>query len=359
MNANALAVTGTPTLVTGALTADTDQALTFNGTTNSASATDSASLSITGSLSLELFVKLSAYPGSTQAILTKSGSYSVSVTSTGFVQFQIVGPSVTTTLLSNVALATGVYNHIACVYNANYSGAQRFGKSTNGAIQVGIDDGDGNNTAVTSTTLLEQGLLRSVTMLLQYFDEIRPVSMSADVYADDGTGVPGVLVTKSDALTLSPPLPVWRSPTPVTFQIAPVIVPAGTYYLGYTADTLEDPGPKSVLQIGADATGGSTSYRASDTPGSPANPFGAATTTTTNVLAAYCDYTATSRSGLEGKALIYLNGALNVSTARTDTISDTANALQICPSLAATVDEVSVWNKPLSSVQIAQHYTAH
>lgn len=380
MNANALAVTGTPTLATGALTADTDQALTFNGTTNSAAATDSASLSIANSLSIELFAKLAAYPGSTQAIVTKSGSYSVSVTSAGLVVFTIIGPSVTTTLTSNVALGTNVFNHIVCVYNAGLGGiggagwddlwgsawggspppnTQYFGKATNGAIQVQVDDGDGDNTAVTSTTLLEQALLRSVTLSLQYFDEIWPVSMSAVVYADNA-GLPGALVTKSDPLTLSPPLPAWRSPTWVRFTLTPIVVPAGTYHIGYVADTLfGGPGSKPVLSIGADSAGGNTSYQGGDNPDSPPSPFGARSRNTANVLAAYCDYNATSRTGLEGKALIYINGALNVSTPRTDTIVDSTNSLQICPSLAATVDEVSIWNKPLSPVQIATHYTAH
>ena len=66
MNHNALAITGTPTLVSGGLTVDTDQALQFNGTTNSGSVTDSTSLSITGNLSIEFFLRFPSAPGSTQ-----------------------------------------------------------------------------------------------------------------------------------------------------------------------------------------------------------------------------------------------------------------------------------------------------
>jgi hypothetical protein len=75
LNRNPLVVTGTPSLVTGALTVDTDQGLSFNGTTNSASAADSTSLSITGSLSVELFLWLSSLPGSTKDVMRKTGPF--------------------------------------------------------------------------------------------------------------------------------------------------------------------------------------------------------------------------------------------------------------------------------------------
>lgn len=357
MNSNSLTVTGSPTLVAGALTLDTDQALSFSGPTSYAQAVDSTSLSITNSLSLEFFVKLTSYPGSTQTLVGKAGSYVVQITNAGILQFVLTGPSVTTTLSANSALSTGTWHHVVCVFNNNYAGTPRFGKSSNGSIQVQVDDDNGNPNGVTRASMVEQGLLSAVSVSLQYVDEVWPVQMCGVVYADSG-GLPGALVTRSDIRLLDAPTPQWNSPTWITFPVEPVVVPAGTYHIGYVADTQAGSLGKSVLTAGAEATGGFTSYR-KDSPSSPSSPFGAPVIITENVLAAYCDYTPTSRSGLEGKALIYINGALNVSTLRTDTITDTANALQVSPNMAAQIDEVSIWNKPLTGVQIATHYTAH
>lgn len=358
MNRNFMTVIGSPSLVTGALTADTNQALSFSGPTSSATADDSASLSITGSLSIELFVKLPAYPGTTQPVVSKASAYDVYIGTTGLVTFALWNGAVNGSVTTNTALALNRWYHITCVYNANYAGAQRFGKSTIGATTAQVDDGDGNNSAVTRATLLEQGILTSASVNLQYVDEIWPVEMSAVVYADSA-GVPGALVTKSGVQTLSPPSPAWRSPTWVTFPLTPIVVPAGTYHIGYVADTVFGGGTKNVLAVGVDATGGLTSYHGSGSPSGPNDPFGPATISNANVLAAYCDYKATSRSGLEGKALVYIDGAINVSTVYGGGIADTSNALQVCPAMAAQVDELSIWSKALSPVQIAQHYTAH
>ena len=107
-----------------------------------------------------------------------------------------------------------------------------------------------------------------------------------------------------------------------------------------------------------DTTGGVTSSR-NDSVTGPSNPFGTVTTSSVSNLSAYCDYTAVARTGNEGKALIYINGAKNVSAVYSGGIADTANALEVTPSVAAQVDEVSIWNKALSPVQIATHYNAH
>lgn len=357
MNHNALAVTGTPTLTTGALTVDTDQALAFNGTTNSASATDSTSLSITGSMSIELFVYLSSLPGSTKDIVRKTGSYAVQVNSSGNVLFVVTGPSSNVTVTSNVTLSTGRWYHLVCVYNGNYSGTPRFGLTSTGSSTLTIDDDTGSNTGVTQATLSEQGILTSVSMALQYFDEIWPVSMNAVVYSDTSS-LPGALVTQSPVSTLNVPTPAHRVPTWVTFPLEPVLVPAGTYYLGYQSDTIAGTLNKLALKIGMNPTGGLTALK-NAAVGSPPNPFGTAASSTANVISAYCDYSPTSRSGDEGKAIIYINGAKNVSAAYAGGIADTANSLDVCPALAASVDEISIWDKALSPVQIATHYTAH
>jgi Concanavalin A-like lectin/glucanases superfamily len=356
LNRNPLSVTGTPALVTGALTVDPDQALQFNGTTNSASALDSTSLSVTGSLSLEMFLRLAALPGSTKDIVRKTGSYAVQVNSSGNVIFQLTGTA-TTTITSNVALTTNRFYHLVCVNNGNYSGVQQFGKTTLGATQFQVDDDNGNNKTVGKFTLLESALLRDVNLSLQYVDEVWPVQMCAVVYADNA-GVPGALITKSDVQVLNTPTPQWRAWTWVNFPLTPAVVPAGTYHIGYVADTVAGPLGKSVLVIGSDTTGGTTAKRPDSVTG-PSDPFGGVSVSTTNTLAAYCNYTAISRTGFEGKVLMYIDGARNVTANHGAGITNTANTLDVCPALAAQVDEISIWNKPLTSVQVATHYTAH
>ena len=144
----------------------------------------------------------------------------------------------------------------------------------------------------------------------------------------------------------------------MNFPLTPAVVPAGTYHIGYIADTQAGPNNKPVLAIGLDAGTGLMS-RTSDSVTSPSNPFGTVASSNANTLAAYCDYTAISRTGFEGKVLMYINGARNVSGSYSAGIADTANTFDVCPALSAQVDEISIWNKPLTSVQVATHYTAH
>lgn len=357
MNRNPLAVTGTPSLITGALTQDTNQALSWNGPTSFATAADSTSLSITGSMSIELFLYLDSLPGATRDIVRKTSSYAVQVNTSGRVLFVLTNGAASITLTSNTSLSTGRWYHLVCVYNANYAGVQQFGKSTQGTLTAQVDDDNGNNKAVCEFALQEPALLNTVYLSLQYRDEIWPVQMQAVVYADDGTGGPGALVTSSPVSTLNPPNPQWRVATWVPFSLSPVLIPAGTYFLGYIADTVAGI-PKAPLVIGYESTGGDTRRRP-DSVGSPTSPFGSSVSTSTDQLAAYCAYTAVGRTGLEGKALIYIDGALNVSGAYTGGIADNTNALEVAPAVAAKVDELSIWNKPLTSVQVATHYTAH
>lgn len=356
LNRNPLAVTGTPSLVTGALTVDTDQALAFNGTTNSASAADSTSLSITGSLSVELFLRLPSLPGSTLDVVRKTGSFNVQVDSSGHVLFKVVNGASTVTITSNVTLQTNRWYHIVCVYNGNYAGAQQFGKTTIGSTSAQVNDDGLGSKAVSKFTLAEPALLTGANLSLQYVDEIFAVEMCAVVYADSA-GAPGALVTKSDVQVLNPPVPQWRAWTWVNFPLTPAVVPAGTYHIGYVADTIASI-QKAPLVIGRETSGGVTSYGADNVSG-PSDPFGNVSSSTVDMLAAYCTYTAIARTGFEGKVLMYIDGARNVSSSYSAGIADTANALEVCPSLAAQVDELSIWNKPLTSIQVATHYTAH
>jgi hypothetical protein len=355
-NRNTLTVIGSPTVVPSALTVDTNTALSFNGPTHYASAADSTSLSITGSLSIELFLKLPALPPGTLDVVRKTGSYAVQVDSTGRVLFKLDNSPSTVTVTSNVALPTGVWYHIVCVYNGNFAGTPRFGDASTGTTSAQVEDDNTNNKAVGKFTLLETGLLTNVSILLQYIDEIWPVQMRAVVYSDNA-GEPDALVTSSPIQVLNPPSPAWRTWTWVNFPLTPAVVPAGDYHIGYIADTIAGIS-KSPLVVSRDTTGGIASRRP-DSITSPSDPFDAVSVSNTDNLSVYCTYTPVGRTGNEGKALIYINGTRNTTAVYTAGIADSANVFQVCPGLAAHVDELSIWNKALSSVQVATHYTAH
>jgi hypothetical protein len=180
--------------------------------------------------------------------------------------------------------------------------------------------------------------------------------MRAVVYADVA-GAPGALVTSSPVQTLNPPSPQWRNWTWVTFPLTPAVVPAGSYHIGYIADTVAGIS-KAPLVVGRISTGGVTSRR-NDSVSSPSDPFGTVTSSNADLLAVYLDYTAVGRTGNEAKALLYINGVRVASSVYSAGAADNANPFEIASNVAMHVDEVSVWNKALSPVQIANHYTAH
>lgn len=353
-NTNPMIATGTPTLVTGALTVDPDLAASLNGPTNYYSAIDSPSLSMTSSLSIELFLKLASLPGATLDVVRKTGSYRIQVDTSGRVLFKVENGASSVTVTSS-AISTGSWYHLICIYNGGYAGTPQFGKTTAGASLLGLEDDNGNNKAVSRFTLIETALLSSVNILLGYTDEIWGVQACGVVYADNA-GVPGALVTASPVSYLYPPNPPRGTFGWVSFPVS-AAVPAGTYHIGCVTDTVGPPGKVAIFARN-DASGGATSRR-NDSVTGPSNPFGSVSSATAAVLPVYCDYVPVTRTGTEGQALIYVNGALNASAAYSSGVADTANALEVCPALTAQVDELSIWNKALTAVQVATHFTAH
>jgi len=355
-NTNPMTVTGTPTLVAGALSLDTNQGLLFNGPTSFYQATDSTSLSITGSLSLEFFVKFASLPGSTKDIVSKASSYAAQLNTSGKLLFRIDNGGSNVTVTSNATLSTGTWYHIVCVLNQGYAGAQTFGETADGATTMFLEDDNGSNKVVNKFTLPEAAILNTVSTRIQYFDEIWAVQARAVVYTDSG-GVPNNLVTFSEMQTLNIPNPAWRTMTTIAFPLAPVVVQPGDYNIGLITDTVAGI-PKVALQVSLDTSGGDLVKRPDSVSGNPADPFGAPVTSNDDVMTIWCDYTAIARTGFEGTAAVYINGAFDNSAAYTSGIADNANALQISPSAAFNVDEVSVWNRVLTPLEIATHYLA-
>ena len=356
LNRNPLNVTGTPTLVSGALTVDTNQAVSLSGPTHFFQATDSPSLSPTSSMSVECFVKVAAYPGGSGGIVGKNSAYGLSMDAAGHVLFSINSGVTSLAVTSTVVLSLNTWYHLVGVYNGNYAGTPRFGEAAQGTTSAQVEDDNTNNKAVGKFALLETGLLTNVSILLQYIDEIWPVQMRAVVYSDNA-GEPDALVTSSPIQVLNPPNPAWRVWTWVNFPLAPAVVPAGAYHVGYIADTIAGIS-KSPLVVSRDTVGGIASRRP-DSISSPSDPFDSVSVSNTDNLSINCNYTPVGRTGNEGKVLLYINGSRNVSGVYSAGVADNANAVQVASNMAAQVDEVSIWDKALTPVQIATHYTAH
>lgn len=352
MNRNPMTVSGSPPLVDGLLTIDTDQALQFDGSTDSASAADSPSLSITGSLSLELLIELPSIPGSTKTIYAKAGSYTIQVNSSGKLLFKVENGASSVTVTSVATLLANVPYLVGCVYNEGYSGTEQFGQASHGAdsARQAVND---DTKYVTSFELPETALLNTVYLSLNYPDEVHAVDVIALVYADEA-GAPGALVAQSAPQNINDES-LWRNPTFVAFPVA-AVVPAGTYWLGFMG---LDPYPGAGLYVTGASSGGTTKSGADTFSDGAEDPFGTVAGTTADLLSVYATYSAVGRTGLEGKAAIYLNGAVDQSAAYTDGIADTANAFQHATTDAAVIaDELSIWDRALTAVEFANHYRA-
>jgi hypothetical protein len=360
MHQNYGTMVGTPTLVTGALVGDTNQALQFDGSTNSMSVPDSVSDSLAiasggaGGMALELFGKFPSIPGSTKTVIGKAGSYVLEINSAGKLLWTLTGPSTSVTVTSTATIVPGFYYQIVGVYNGDYTGATVFGYQTQGSLQTPIlgdfyqgSPTGANNLTVGKYTILEKGQLTSVVMDIQrVFDTTLDEKLRAVVYADSG-GAPGRKLGESDEQTLTSAARAWY-----TFPVD-VAVPAGPVWLGFIAGE-----SSGQFQIGYESTGGNHAYKNDSYSGGSADPFGSPAGTDALKLSIYANYTATGRTGAEGKALIYLNGQQDNSSSYTGGIADTANAISFAPSVAVTLDEPSIWNKKLTPVQIATHYAA-
>lgn len=356
MRRNPLVITGTPTLLTpGALSIDTNPALRFNGSTNSGAAADSTSLSFTGSCTFEFLLRVSSLPGTTKTIIRKTNSFSVQLNSTGKIIFNCIngGSSVAVTSLGSIG--TNTWYLITCVLNQEYNGAQQFGKTSSSGTFMSLDDDNGNNKVVSKFTLPEAAILNQITAKLQYFDEIWHVDCCAVVYADNGTAPSGLVAASAVQDLYSPPVN-WRADSDVVFPLQPVLVPAGDYNLGLITDTVAGI-PKVAIRIPIDTTGGDLVKRPGQVT-SPEDPFGSPVVSNDDVMAIYCDYTAVGRTGLEGKAMVYINDILDNSAAYTSGIADTASSFEVMPDLAGDIDEGLVWDRPLTPLEISEHQMA-
>jgi hypothetical protein len=365
-------VTGTPALVAGA-TSDGEQGLAFDGSTNSVSVPDSSSDSLTiadgdaGGMALVLFIKLAAYPVATKDIAVKAGSYSLQINSAGKLVYTVTNGVNSVTVTATSPLALGVWHHVAVVYNGDFTGTPQFGYATQGSTRTGIP-GDYYKGAPTSSTTynlqvckfnaLERGVLTGVVMDLQRTgDAALAEYIRAVVYADSG-GAPGARIAQSaDQRIFGLTYPrQW-----VTFPLSGAIH-ALPYHVGFEA------GESSfIVVIGSEPSGGTRTFkrdqRSSDAGdshpvGDAVDPFGTPAGTDAVKLSVYATYTPTGRTGAEGKALIYLNGREDASSAYAHGIADSANPLVFAANAAISIHKPAIFNRKLTPVEIAQLYSA-
>lgn len=374
MQQNPGTMTGTPTLASSLLRTDPNQALTFDGSTNSMSVADSVSDSLTvadggsGGAAVELWVKLPSLPAADKVILGKSGSYEIGITGTGsspasrfYVKFTNGANNVTVN--SNATAVINTTYHIVGVYNGDYTGSTIFGYQTQGASQFnlagdyfqGSPSGATNNLIGSKFSILEKGQATSIVADLQRVHDATNDEWCAAALYKDSAGSPGALVAMSAPQKLT-----FTSRTWVTFPLSGALY-TGDYWLMLVGGS-----ESGQFKVGYETSGGSRKWRAAAVTdgttftmtGTVPDPFGTVVSSDSGKTSIYCNYTATGRTGDEGKALIYLNGVLDNSSAYAHGIADTSNNISVVPSIAATIDEVSIWNKKLTNVQVARHYAS-
>jgi hypothetical protein len=362
-------MTGTPALVSSLYLSDSNQALSFDGSTNSMSVPDSASDSlavVVGGAAMEGFFNLPAIPGTTKTITGKTGSYVLQVNSAGKLLWTFTNGASTITVTSATTIQPNTSYHVVGVYNGSYTGAPVFGNQIQGPAPLMSMPGDyfqgsstgANNLWVSKENILEKGQITSVVMDLKRVQDTTNNEWVAAVVYRDSAGVPGIKAGQSDPIQLSNVSVVGRQW--VSFPVNAVI-PAGVCWLGFVAGS-----ESGQFAVGTETSGGQRVRRnapVSDTSnfqltGDAPDPFGSYTGSDTGRLSIYANYTPIARTGDEGKALLYLNGVLDASMSYAAGIGDTANALSFAPSVAVKLDDWSIWNKALTPVQVATHYAA-
>lgn len=372
-------IIGSPTLVAGALRQDTNQALSYNATTSSTNIPSSTSSSLAvgdggvGGMALECFVRFAALPGSTKNVIYKNGSYYLKIRADGKLELVLQNGAQSVTVTGTTVLATNTWYHVVGVYNGDYTGATTFGKTTTGSVfeslppdYIAGTETSYNNLQANRHQVFEKGLVTSVVMDIQR-DNSHPYSqwVAAVLYADAG-GQPGPLLAQSDPVLVDA---AYATRQWVTFPMSATVY-QGFYWPGFVGgNAFTGASEYPVVLVGKETSGGTRRYRhdavtsagGSYPLGAASDPFGTSTPDSI-LLAVYANYTALARTGAEGKALLYVNGALDNSVAYTHGIAATASDTFFAPTdgtgHAVQLDEVSIWNKKLTASQVAAHYNA-
>ncbi len=369
---NPATVTGA-TLIAGNLT-DGSQAITLSNV-GTFDVPDSASSSLTiadgvsGGMTMNGWFKVAALPSSTQTIIGKVGSYELKLTAAGKLTWTLTGAD-TATVTSNVSIALNRWYMVTGVYNGDYSGSPIFGTtvpgasliSTPGDNRAGADTGY-NNLIVAQKTIQEHGHITEVVVdMKRYFDSPAYGNAAAVVYRIAG-GVPTDLLDQSPGVRVGGPSDSTRHwyTFPVDASVYHGVVGLGMVFGAHmSADFI-------VMTTGFNLSGGQTWAKNADVTdtdtfaiGSDSpDPFGTPGTITQNGLqtvydmAIYANYTPTARTGDEGKAVLYVDGVLDNSTAYSRGIADSANNLQHPAGLAVSLKDWMIFDRKLTAEEVA------
>ena len=114
--ANSGTLVSTPSLVSGPYTYDSDQALAFDGSSDSAYVISSPSLTTQSQFSIAGWLNLPSLPASTKDIVSKRGSWLLRVTSAGKLVWTLKDDTSTVSVTSNTVLATNTWYHVTGIY---------------------------------------------------------------------------------------------------------------------------------------------------------------------------------------------------------------------------------------------------
>jgi len=365
MQINYGTLTGSPSLVTGGLTHDTQQALSFVQGTSSGTIPDSPSISLpvgsSGGMGISMMLRTPASaPGSRQSIILKTGSYEVALRTDMKLEFVLTNGGNTVTVVSTTALSTSTWYNLFFVYNNAYSGTPQFGHTSAGATMIsfppeyraGSSTGE-NNAQVDRFQILEEGTITNIYLDLKveagapYAQDVAAVA-----YADSG-GAPGALLGQAAGQRI----------TSLTRQFyafpVSIPVPAGFVWLGGVSG-VEYASDPTVLDLGVDNSGGTR--RAKNMSVAPDgshminsnadDPFGTPALSDTKTIAVYAAYTPTKRTGAEGRAIIYINGVQDNFGAYTGGVADTANNVSIGGTMQ--MQDLGFWNRIVGPVEVAE-----
>jgi hypothetical protein len=366
------AMTGTPALVTGPLSTLNDQALSFNGTTNSMTVPDSPSDSLAvadggaGGMALSIWVKFVSLPGSQKSIFDKSG-IQFGITATNKFYFFLLNGANSVTVNSVASAVAGQWYHVVCVYNGDYSGTPIFGNQTQGSVKLpipadyrqGVATG-ARNLQVCHFPILEKGVITSVVMdLVRTHDATSPEWLAGVAYNVDA-GLTTALGGQSAPRLIQPSDTRAWEPFPMAAPVYP-----GDVAIGFIAGS--GSAEFSPISIGYETSGGTCKEKAAvvtggdgvNFTGTAPDPFGTPGASNSQKFAVYANYTPTGRTGAEGRALIYVNGQLDNFSAYTHGIADSANDILFASGTAVQIGgRPAIFNRKLSPVEVSYLYSA-
>ena len=283
--------------------------------------------------------------------------------------------------VTSAALTNGVTYSVVLVLNQNPSGTPLFGYDTFGSVDETLF-GDFSwsagtwlstglqNAQVGVFTMPENGVITDLQLNVRILPAKGLVQFVKGMIHSSSGGTLGALVTESPFVRVNDPLgePVGGRNVDawLTLPVTPTYALAGEYGLGYVGS-----GDSGVMKVGYETTGGTrrTKQHAVGAPGgtypnfsapetAAPNPFGTPGSSDSRKISIYANYTPTTRTGNEGQAYIYVNGALSGTPQNyTSGIADNANALARGTTGAlVTMDEFAIWDRVLSNVEVTNLY---